>query len=252
MSPPDLRGLRVLNTRPQRQGEALNRLILAAQGDVIHFPTLSIQATALDWLATLRRQTRIDQAIFTSANAVWHAAQALPLAGNPSIIAIGKATAQALQDQGVSVASCPSVADSEHLLQLPELQTLQGKTVLLFKGEGGRTLIATVLRQRGARLVELNVYRRQPVTVDEKQLDRWWQDDAVDIILMTSHEAMNQLFTMVGDRDIRRLQQIPCLVISPRLADIATRMGMKTVITSPVDALMESLQQFNKGLHHGY
>lgn len=256
MSACDLRGLCILNTRPRAQADALNRLVLAAQGKVINFPVLDIQACDKAWIDRLPNLADIDQAIFISSNAVTHSfdefsRQAVHWPESIYVTAIGKSTAQALQQRLVRVNAVPIQSDSEHLLKLPSFQQIENQIIVLFKGEGGRPLIASTLRERGARLFESSVYRRRMPPTDPKGLNAWWQDDAVDIILITCQDALHNLFAMTSHRGISRLQSIPCLVISARLADSATRLGMKTVLVSQVDTLLETLHQFNKGLHHG-
>jgi len=249
----NLSGLRVLNTRPRAQADELSRQIIAAQGQVIAFPTLDIQASDEAWINQLPDLNQVDQAVFVSSNAVTYAADRLASHWPERILvsAIGPGTARSLRQHAFRVDAMPVEADSEHLLLLPSLQQIKQQQILLFKGEGGRPLIADTLRQRGANLTELSVYRRSQPLITPDLANTWWQDKAVDIILVTSQEALHNLFAMVGHQNISHVQRIPCLVVSPRLAEAAQGSGMKTVVVSRIDQILETLHQFNKGLDHG-
>ncbi|MGQ3892518.1 uroporphyrinogen-III synthase [Legionella sp. CNM-4043-24] len=252
----NLNGLCVLNTRPDHQADALSQQIIQAQGRVIHFPTLQIEALDDRWLSTLPNLAEVDQAVFISSNAVNHSLaclkqQKIQWPATIKVIAIGQGTALSLQQHGIQVDALPTQADSEHLLMLPSLQNIGQQRILLFKGEGGRPLIADTLRERGAQVLEVCVYRRRLPEALSKQKPGWWQDDSVDIILITSQDALCNLFTMVGHCHVSHLQDIPCLVISNRLADAAKKMGMKTIVVSKMEHIVETLHQFNKGRDHG-
>jgi uroporphyrinogen-III synthase len=259
----NLQGLRILNTRPLPQADELNLKIRSAKGIAINCPALMIMPTPIQdrevhrsWLDYLPPLKNVTHALFISANAVTHglnglAQQKINWPPHIHVIAIGEGTARALQQQGIRVDSMPSIADSEHLLKLDSLQEVQHKTILLFKGEGGRPLIADTLQQRGAHLILLNVYQRVMPTINKEQLDSWWRDRAVDIILFTSEQAMQNIFTLFGEHAHAWLRQTPCLVISKRLAEVAASAGIQKVIICSTETIIDALHQFNKGLTHG-
>lgn len=252
-----LHGLRVLNTRPLPQGHALSRQIEEAGGQVIECPTLAIEPTDPGWVSSLPNLEKVNYAIFISANAAQGCFNVLDRKKinwpkNIQNIAIGHATATVLRQYPLHVDFIPEISDSEHLLALPPLQVIKGKTVLLFKGVEGRTLIAETLVQRGAHLISFDVYRRTlPASVNHQWIDSLWRNDSVDIILFTSQQAMQNLLTIIGDEAHSWLYQKPCLVISNRLAVIAASLGMKNVIFSSQERLLTSLDQFKQGLLHG-
>lgn len=251
-----MNGLRVLNTRPLPQAEALDKAILNAGGISINVPALSIHATTLDWLQDMSNLTTVKHAIFISANAVTYYFTALKQTNicwpaSISVIAVGNATATALMQFGIQVHWVPAVADSEHLLQLDALQNIKNQTILLIKGDGGRPLIADTLLSRGACLLPLTVYRRDyPATVSQEYINSLWQDDAVDIILFTSQQAMYNLFGLFTEEGQNWLRLKPCLVISSRLANAASLLGIQTVMTCQYDNILAALVHYNQGVIH--
>jgi len=250
-----LQGIRILNTRPKEQSIPLSQAIREAGGISIDFPTLVIEREPSNWLENLPNLTEVHHAIFISANAVDHFYAALKQLGLPwpstiRTIAIGKATALALTNRDIRVDQTPAIADSDHLLQLSALKDIRNQTILLIKGVGGRMDITRTLLQRGAKLVSLDVYRRALPVVSQQTTHSLWHDTEVDIILFTSQQAMHNLFTLLGQDARAWLCRTPCLVISERLAEAASLLGIQTIVISSYDTLLSTLEHFNKGLIH--
>ncbi|WP_419419337.1 uroporphyrinogen-III synthase [Legionella sp. D16C41] len=250
-----LKSLRVLNTRPAEQGRALSIAIQQAGGIALDCPALTIMPTEMGWLSLLPDLNQVKQAIFTSRNAVNYAfklftQQKILWPGNIEVIAVGKGTAWQLEQYGITVQHIPLTADSEHLLAIPSLKQVNQDIILLFKGQGGRLLIPQTLKARGARLIELAVYRRNKPAINQEQLQAWWYNKAVDIILFTSQEAMQNIFAMFGEPAHSWLRSLPCLVISKRLAQAATLLGIQNIILCSPETILEALDQFNKGFTH--
>lgn len=251
-----LKGLRVLNTRPAEQAKRLSQAIEAAGGIAIECPALVISPKEKTWLSKLPNLNNVDQAIFISANAVDCCFKTLIIENliwpaSIQIIAVGEATAAALSRYSLEADLIPAIADSENLLQLGDLQDIHNKTILLFKGEEGRELIAETLQARGANIHLIEVYKRQMPKPNPQQIRFLWQNEVVDIILFTSHQAMNNIFCMFGEKARDWLCRTPCLVISERLAKEAALLGIKKVIVSTPKTLLTTLHQFNQGLIHG-
>lgn len=78
------------------------------------------------------------------------------------IAAIGKGSAKVLAQYGVQNVITPKQKfDSEALLELPELQAITGKRIVIFRGDGGRELLDDELARRGARYEYAECYRHQ-------------------------------------------------------------------------------------------
>ena len=129
-----MKDLRVLNTRPLHQSEKLDMAIRSAGGISINMPALTISPTPIDWLNNMPELITVMHAIFISANAVNYYFSALQEAQisfptSISVIAVGRATAAALSQQGIVVHHVPDVADSEHLLELDALQNVHHQKI---------------------------------------------------------------------------------------------------------------------------
>lgn len=251
-----LQGLRVLNTRPEHQARALSRRIIQAGGQAVNCPALAIAAPETPWLSKLPPLKNIDLAIFISANAVDFFFKGLDAINQPwpetiTVIAIGQATAKALNQLAIDVDALPAHEDSEHLLQLDPFQNSANKNILLIKGKEGRTFIEKNLIQNKAQLFTLEVYQRLLPSYDPNELNSIWQNDAVDIILFTSEQGMLNLFRMFGPKARHWLCETPCLVISQRLAVAAKKQGIKKIVISSPTTIFETLCDYNQGTIHG-
>ena len=214
----------VLITRPAHQAQGLSNAIRQAGGHPVLFPTLTI--TDPPNMPDITGLPQADIAIFTSVNAVEKAVPYIQKTWQkwPSqlkIVAIGAATAEALSRYQLVVDTCPLQFNSEGLLALSELNQVQGKTVIIFKGLGGRELLSTTLKERGATVVEAIVYQRGLPIVDIMDYLPNWQADGIDVIISTSQESLQNLVTLVGVQAKDWLLNLPLIVISERMAIFA-------------------------------
>lgn len=228
-----LAGIGVLVTRPSGQAEPLIHLLEQAGARAVHLPALAIAAPRDPQraAATAARLASFDLAIFVSANAVRHGlaliggAERLP--ARLRIAAVGEATARALHAAGVERVIAPAERfDSEALLALPELTQVAGKSIVIFRGEGGRELLADTLAGRGARVEHIECYRRVQPQVDVATVVRDWQAGGIDIVTVTSAEALRNLHAQLGPQGRRCLARTPLVVVSSRIAQAARELGL--------------------------
>ncbi|MFI4962578.1 MAG: uroporphyrinogen-III synthase, partial [Legionellales bacterium] len=247
-----LHGLRILNTRPKDQAYRLSKEILEKGGVAIECPALEIKATPPDWVDSLPDLWSVDYAIFISANAVHCCFKQLhqkniPWPSSIKVITIGQGSARALKDYEITPFDLPDQPDSEQVLALASLQTLKDKTVLLFKGEGGRRLIEEGLQARKAKLYCISVYRREMPGISHQFLKSIWQEDLVDIILVTSEQSLYNLFTLFGTDAKTWLQNKTCLVLSDRLAKVGLSLGMTHITICHPERIISALLDYTKG-----
>lgn len=230
----NLAGLSVLVTRPEHQSEELCDLIQAAHGRPVRFPALEILGPVDKHAARAQLDDvkRADMLIFVSANAVQYAFPLLPeqLPLDVDIAAVGTATAAALVAKGLEPTLVPQRMDSEGLLALPALNVVSGKSVYILRGNGGRELLSDTLRERGAEVHQVEVYRRQ---IPRRQaaaanLVRGWEQ-LVHAVVATSNVIIDNLFTLLGDEGAERLRGTPVVVVSQRMAEYVISRGCESV-----------------------
>jgi uroporphyrinogen-III synthase len=241
-----LNGIKVLVTRPAHQAEPLCQLIAAEGYEPVRLPVIEIVEID-DKTALLDCSTHLDEldiAIFISANAVEKSLPTLlaqgPLPPQLQLIAVGKRTANTLKTWGLS-ALCPKPPfNSEAMLDMPEMQTVQGKNIVIFRGEGGRELLLETLRKRNAIVNYITVYRRvQPPT------PTGINDVHIDIITVTSVEGLHNLLAMLAEH--AWLRYTPFVVMSTRIRAEAQEAGVQAPIfvapTASDDGLLEAVRQ---------
>lgn len=166
-----LRNCRVLLTRPVGQTDKLAAAIAAQGGTSMLLPLLSI-APVEERADTERVKSRIlaldsyDAAIFISTNAAalgmeWIETYWPQLPLGLEAYAVGPGTAAILREHPWPVHCSTTGVTSEDLMALAGLQQLRGKRIALFRGKGGRELLAETLRERGAQVDYVELYTRQ-------------------------------------------------------------------------------------------
>jgi uroporphyrinogen-III synthase len=243
---PDLAGLTVIVTRPAHQADDLCQAIEAEGGRVVRYPVLAIEDLSAS--PELQRQvSRLSQyqlAIFISRNAVECAFRAMAQSWpqNLPCAAVGRATAQALKSMSCgAILQAPIPFNSEALLTLPELNEVAGKRILIFRGKGGRELLAETLQARGATVEYAECYRRVRPEAKEGILLPVWEDISHHVFVVSSNEALHNLYDMVGERYRHQLLRTPLVVMSQRNARLAQELGFQQPAKVAPDASDEGL-----------
>jgi uroporphyrinogen-III synthase len=246
-----LNGARVLVTRPAHQAENLSRLIQERGGEAVRFPVLDIVARGnIDEVQdALKNLDKFQWVVFISPNAVNFALKAnngkIGRLKTVRFAAVGRATAQALEAAGLTVEVVPEQGyTSEALLAMPQMQQIKGQSCLIVRGEGGREELANTLRSRGADVQYLEVYKRTIPSIDNSQVVQLLTQHRLDVITVTSGEALQNLLIMLGEKNHQLLLPIPMVVVSDRIGQLAARMGFKRIVVTenPADtAILETV-----------
>ena len=226
----------ILVTRPADQAAVFCRMVADAGGEAVSFPVIEIAPRKLTVRERelLRSWQQFDLALFISANAVSHVLRYVDTTGDcPQIAAVGAKTAAAIVRAGLEVALVPEQGfNSEALLALPELQAIEGKRVLLLKGEGGRDLLREELRRRGGEVQEIDLYQRRMTSVDPEPVNRQGIMGTIDLVAVTSNEGLSNLLELLGEQGQNWLLKTPLLAGSSRIAEQARSRGFQKIIVA--------------------
>ncbi len=233
-----LAGRGIVVTRPASQCAALVAQLAAAGARAIVLPTIEIlppaDASALE--AAIDRLEQFDLAIFISPNAAREALQAItarrPWPAALQAAAIGSGSVRELARHGINNVIAPARFDSEGLLEMPALQSLAGKRIIIFRGDGGRELLGDSLRARGAAIEYAACYRRALPQTEVTPLLAAWRDGGIDAVTVTSSEGLHNLCVLIGAAGCQHLRQTPLFVPHPRIAAAAREAGCAQVVTT--------------------
>jgi uroporphyrinogen-III synthase len=241
-APGALAGRAIVVTRPLAQASNLAAAIRAEGGEPVLFPTIEIRdaenPAALE--RAISHLTNYTWAFFVSPNAVdktFARMRTWPKAVR--VAAIGPGTRTALESRGVQDVLVPDGRyDSEGLLALPQFAALDRVRCVIFRGTGGRELIATTLTARGARVDAVECYRRAlPGAADSEALLARWAERRIDAVTLTSGEGARNFDTLTGARARPFYGATPAFVPHARIADTARALGFTDVTeTGPADA----------------
>ena len=227
----------MLVTRPAHQAQRLVELIQAAGGEPVLLPTLEI-AEPRDPDALAKALAQLPHArylVFVSRNAAERGLALLRAHGgwppDAHFAAVGAATAGALQAAGVREVLVPTERfDSEALLELLPSEAVRGRTILLFRGEGGREQLADTLAARGAQVWHAVCYRRIPPTRSNPTALARLAGGDIDIVTVGSVEGLHNLIALVDATGQARLRATPLLVTSARQATAARAAAWRAAV----------------------
>ena len=226
---------RVLLTRPAEESATLAATLSEAGIYSSSLPLLDIEPLPItpERQAVLRDLGRYCAVIVVSKPAARLALQQLDQA-RPHLrwFSVGAATAQVLADRGLDVHYPQTGDDSEALLQLPALREAIARPdarVLILRGEGGRELLAERLREQGASVDYLELYRRFLPAYDSGVLTQRIQLERLNGLVVSSGQGFLHLQALAGP-DWPQVAQLPLFVPSPRVAEMARAAGAEKVV----------------------
>ena len=234
-----LTGINILVTRPAHQAANLVDKIRSSGGNPIPFPVLEIRDVedVAPLLELIDHLDDFDLAIFISPNAVDRAMsliikhRTLPQA--MKIAVVGQGSARELKKFGVGEVIAPTTRfDSEALLGMAELQQIEGRRVVIFRGDRGRELLGDTLTERGASVTYAECYIRTRPDTDTTSLLESWSKNALHAVIITSSEGLRNLFEMVGESGQSWLKKTPLFVSHERISKTAHEMGFEDVIST--------------------
>ena len=258
-----LRGSGVLVTRPVHQAHELSLLIERAGGLPYLLPTINIRPSAdtAALAAQIHDLPRIDIAIAISSNAANYGQDVLAELANRGMLlaAVGPATANAMKHLGYAPTLVPDQGyNSEALLADARLTDVAGKTIVVVRGSAGRELLEQALTQRGATVVPLEVYAREPAQPAAGQIGKIearWASGGIQMVTIYSVAALTNLLALLSANGQRLLRETQLITVSDRIAKKALQFGIATpalIADHPsdqavVDTLIECINQRQQG-----
>ncbi len=225
----------VLVTRPHPDGEQLCQLLNVAGINAFHYPLLSF-ARGRDFTHVSNDIEQSDIIIAVSQHAVNATIASLqqnqrPFPAAKQYIAIGARTAQKLQQACLQPVIYPDTSESEHLVALPALQSIKNQRILILRGNGGRELIYSELKLRGARVKYNEVYQRVLLPIEPQSIIHW-QQQKVQQLVVSSGEQLDWLYQQTATQYHPWLTQLKLYIPSQRIEQQAKELGFLHTINT--------------------
>jgi len=234
-----LHGRRVLVTRPPHQAAEMVEWLEEAGAEAVLCPTIRIEPmteTATDELG------RYAWVIFTSVNGVDCFFQRLQERGldmrafaGARVAAIGSATAARLARHGLRTDLVPEHFQAEGLIEQLSREDLLGKRILIPRAELARDILPETLRQRGAVVQVLVVYRAVPPANLPVTLSQDLSAGRIHVVTFTSSSTVSrfkQLMEPASATQILHEGRVAVACIGPVTGNTARDLGFQVAIES--------------------
>jgi uroporphyrinogen III methyltransferase/synthase len=238
-APRPLAGRTIVVTRSREQAGDFAALLRAAGAEVLAAPAIRLvpprSFRALD--RALDRVGDYRILIFTSVNGVTRVLDRMRVRGvdrralrRLDIVAIGPATAAALEARGLRVSGMPDDFRAEGLVALLGGRDLRGVRVLLPRAAVARDLLVRGLRRRGARVDVVTAYRTVPSSEGLAAVRTALRAGRIDLLTFASSSTAAHFTARFAPADRRRLRRVPAGVIGPITAATARRLGFRIAV----------------------
>jgi uroporphyrinogen-III synthase len=225
----------ILLTRSHEENERMAPTFRNAGFQTMSLPGIEI-AEPEDWTATdaaISGLETYDGVFFTSKNAVHAFLRRLDairhdgreVLGRSTIAAVGEKTSEVLESEGLVVAVTPEVGSADQLIASLSDLGLTGKRLLFPKSSIARDLIPAALREGGADVEEIIVYRNlAPAQESLDSIREGLLDGRVDAVTFFSPSAVRNVVQMLGSQC---LGSVFVCVIGPTTAAAVRGAGLE-------------------------
>jgi uroporphyrinogen-III synthase len=252
-----LKGKRVVVTRaPEQAGELVDHLEELG-AEVLLFPMVTFappeDCRPLD--EAIHALAGFDWILLTSQNAVRFLCERCRMLGvqlaeqkaKPQFAAVGPATAQAVESEGLHIARVASRFRAEELAR--EMgPKLAGKRILLPRSDRARPDLPQALRAAGATVLDVIAYRTLPAGPGTNDTLEKISRGEVDVITLASPSAFHHLSEEIGAERLKELTgSVALAAIGPVTARAAAEVGLPVTIEaseSTVQGLVRAIVEY--------
>ena len=244
-----LEGKSVLVTRARGQNEELREMLERLGAQVVEVPTIEIRPPET-WDGVDQAITRLsdyDWLIFTSVNAVDAFLDRVPETPSAKIAVVGTETARRIRQRGLTPDLVPRNLRAEGLIQsFPK--ELHGVRMLLPRAEVASEDLPRTLRERGAALDVVTVYRTGLPAIGGAELRSKLEGHQIDCVTLTSGSIVRNLIQMLDGSPALDLLSRPALaVIGPVTRQCVIEAGLWVEIepkTATIRDLVEAIRTY--------
>ena len=248
-----LSGKTVVVTRGETGGSEWEAALTARGAFVYDLPTIATAPIEPneELTAVMASLADYDWIVFTSANGVRYF---LRLAGRlgyqpaelalPAIAAIGRRTAAEAAANSLKVAFMPAVSNGRQLAAgFPDSA---GKRLLLLRTAIASDELPAALRQAGAEVADVRIYRTQTLTTPDADYSRLLRAGSIDFLTFASPSAVKGFIARNSPTDLAQAVHIPAAAIGTSVARSLAAAGFMDVHSAhqpTIDAVVHMLEE---------
>jgi uroporphyrinogen-III synthase len=253
-----MHGWRVLVTRASGQAHGLSGPLRDLGAEVVEIPTIEISPpesyAALDH--ALLKIDHYDTLILTSVNGVEalfyrYNRMGLPIVDMQHllVVAIGPATAAAIQSEGVSVSIVPEKYIAESVVEALRGKLFKNSRVLLVRAKVARDVLPDELRKGGAQVDVIEAYETKVPAGAKENLEQLFADRTArpHIITFTSSSTANNFVGLLGENARTLLDGVILASIGPVTSDTLKKCGFPAAIEASeytMQGLVEAISEY--------
>ncbi len=242
-SPGPLAGRTVVVTRPRGQAAGLAAPLERAGARVLLCPVIAIVPLGVtaELAAAIAGLDGYGTVVFTSANGVAVFCDDLRECGlaaaalaSRELVAIGPATAVALEERGLVTSLVPEEHVAEGVIDAlaARARRLAGRRVLLPRARGARPVLPDELRRHGALVDVVDLYEAVPATTLPCPPA---EIEAADYVTFTSSSTARALAALLGaERLAERLAGVRPASIGPVTSATLRELGLRVAVEAAV------------------
>lgn len=250
-----LKGWRILVTRASHQAFGLSEPLRRLGATVIEIPTIEIRPTgdrgALD--EALLKIGQYDTLILTSVNGAEILFErcnrmGLPIAdmNHLRFVAIGPATAAAIQSEGLSVSIVPEKYIAESVVEALRGKISPSSRVLIVRAKVARDVLPNELRKMGAKVDVVEAYETLVPDGTREKLEQLFQDSSSKphVVTFTSSSTAANFLALLGANATAFLNAVHAASIGPVTTDTLRRAGFLPAIEASeytMDGLVQAI-----------
>jgi len=257
-------GRRVLVTRASHQAFALAEPLRQLGAHVIEVPTIEIHSAGslapLD--NALIKIDHYDTLILTSVNGVEVLFERYNRLGLPIedmqhllVVAIGPATAAAIQSEGVGVSIVPEKYVAESVIEALRGKLFKESRVLLVRAKVARDVLPDELRKAGAKVDVIEAYETKVPEGTAETLKRIFSsaETKPEIVTFTSSSTATNFLQLLGDQAREALRGVCVASIGPVTSATLEKARFKPTVEAreyTMRGLVEAIAEFATGSHN--
>lgn len=249
-------GKSVLVTRAREQASKLTAALEELGAKCLEVPAIRLREPEDAWRkvdGAISRIEEYDWILFTSVNGVHrffdrlHGAKKDARAlGKAGIAAIGTATAEALGAHGILPDIVPREFRAEGVAEALRDEIQCGHRILLPRAQEAREVLPEKLREMGAVVDVVPVYKTVAAEADGEALAQKLAHGEIDYVTFTSSSTVTNLLQIIGSADALRGVAVAC--IGPVTAETCRKNGIAPKIVAEeytVEGLVEAMKSFS-------